>query len=68
MIAIDRFPERLQMAKESGAETVNYEEVDVYESLKEMTAVEVPNCCIDAVDGSARAMGWLMPTTERSKQ
>jgi len=40
VIAIDRFPYRLQMAKEmAGAtETVNYEEVDVYDALMEMTA------------------------------
>ena len=27
VIAIDRFPERLRMAREGGAETLNYEEV-----------------------------------------
>ena len=35
VIAIDRFPERLRMAREkAGAETLNYEEVDVREALK----------------------------------
>src|SRR5438270_12612526 len=34
VIAIDRFPERLRMAREhSGADTINYEEVDIYEAL-----------------------------------
>src|SRR5436853_1121411 len=39
VIAIDRVPERLRMAKEDGgAEVINYEEVDsVLETLKEMT-------------------------------
>src|SRR5205814_4620275 len=38
VIAIDRFPERLRMARQkSGAETINYEEADVYETLMEIT-------------------------------
>lgn len=51
VIAIDRFPERLQMAKERGkAEIINYEEVDdVGEVLKEMTGGRGPDACIDAV-------------------
>lgn len=50
VIAIDRFPERLRLAAEqSGAETLNYEEVDVLEALKEMTGGRGPDACIDAV-------------------
>jgi threonine dehydrogenase-like Zn-dependent dehydrogenase len=50
VIAIDRFPERLQMAKEQGkAEVINYEEVDAGEALKEMTGGRGPDRCIDAV-------------------
>ena len=50
VIAIDRFPERLQMAKEQGkAEIINYEEVDAGEALKEMTGGRGPDRCIDAV-------------------
>ena len=50
VIAIDRFPERLQMAQEQGkAEVINYEEVDAGEALKEMTGGRGPDCCIDAV-------------------
>jgi threonine dehydrogenase-like Zn-dependent dehydrogenase len=50
VIAIDRFPERLQMAKERGkAEVINYEEVDAGEALKEMTGGRGPDACIDAV-------------------
>jgi threonine dehydrogenase-like Zn-dependent dehydrogenase len=50
VIAIDRIPERLQMAKEQGkAEVLNYEEVDVGEALKEMTGGRGPDACIDAV-------------------
>ena len=50
VIAIDRFPERLQMAKEQGnAEVINYEEIDPGEALKEMTGGRGPDRCIDAV-------------------
>ncbi|MCC5634586.1 glutathione-dependent formaldehyde dehydrogenase [Nostoc sp. CHAB 5844] len=50
VIAIDRIPERLQMAKEQGkAEVLNYEQIDVGEALKEMTGGRGPDACIDAV-------------------
>jgi threonine dehydrogenase-like Zn-dependent dehydrogenase len=51
VIAIDRFPERLQMAREKvGSETISYEEVDsVLEALQEMTGGRGPDSCIDAV-------------------
>lgn len=50
VIAIDRFPYRLRMARErAGAETLNYEEVDVHETLRELTGGRGPDHCIDAV-------------------
>lgn len=50
VIAIDRIPERLQMAKEQcKAEVINYEEIDPGEALKEMTGGRGPDACIDAV-------------------
>lgn len=50
VIAIDRFPERLTMAKEqSGAEVMNYEEVSVQDTLLSMTGGRGPDACIDAV-------------------
>ncbi|HEY2324991.1 MAG TPA: zinc-dependent alcohol dehydrogenase [Thermoanaerobaculia bacterium] len=51
VIAIDRFPERLRLAREqSQAETVDYSEVDdVFTTLKEMTGGRGPDACIDAV-------------------
>ncbi|MGF1478700.1 MAG: zinc-dependent alcohol dehydrogenase [Cyanophyceae cyanobacterium] len=49
VIAIDRIPERMQLAKEAGAEVLNYEEIDAGEALKEMTAGRGPDRCIDAV-------------------
>ncbi|MBI5671433.1 MAG: glutathione-dependent formaldehyde dehydrogenase [Chloroflexi bacterium] len=58
VIAIDRFPERLQMAREHvGAEILNYMEVDVIEALKDITAGRGPDACIDAVGMEAHAGG-----------
>jgi len=56
VIAIDRFPERLRMAREkAGAETLNYEDVDIYDALKEMTGGRGPDACIDAVGMEAHS-------------
>ena len=58
VIAIDRFEYRLQMAREkAGAETLNYEEVDVIDALKEMTGGRGPDACIDAVGMEAHGHG-----------
>jgi threonine dehydrogenase-like Zn-dependent dehydrogenase len=74
VIAIDRFPSRLRMAREQGgAETIDYEEVDVHDALKEMTGGRGPDACIDAVGMEAHGMGYaydrlkqtLMLETER---
>jgi len=44
VIGIDRFPERLEMAKKQAkAEVINYEEVDAGEALKEMTGGRGPD-------------------------
>ena len=60
VIAIDRFPERLRMAERSGAETINYEELNVPETLKEMTGGRGPDACIDAVGMEAHSPGVQM--------
>jgi len=59
VIAIDRIPERLRMAREEGgAETINYEEVDsVLETLKDLTGGRGPDRCIDAVGMEAHGNG-----------
>jgi threonine dehydrogenase-like Zn-dependent dehydrogenase len=49
VIAIDAVPERLQMAEEGGAETINYEEQNVYEALMDRTGGRGPDGCIDDV-------------------
>jgi len=55
VIAIDKVPERLQMAEQGGAETINYEEENVYEKLMDMTGGRGPDSCIDDVGMEAHA-------------
>jgi threonine dehydrogenase-like Zn-dependent dehydrogenase len=58
VIAIDRVPERLHMAKhECKAEVINYEEIDAGEALKELTGGRGPDACIDAVGMEAHGTG-----------
>ncbi|GBF04042.1 alcohol dehydrogenase [Deinococcus aerius] len=57
VIAIDRFPERLEMARQLGAETLNYETDSVFERLKEMTGGRGPDSVMDAVGLESHAGG-----------
>ena len=58
VIAIDRFPYRLRMAHDKGgAETLNYEDVDIFEALRDMTGGRGPDSCIDAVGMEGHAPG-----------
>lgn len=58
VIAIDRIPERLQMARDvCKAEIINYEEVDAGEAVNEMTGGRGPDACIDAVGMEAHGTG-----------
>jgi threonine dehydrogenase-like Zn-dependent dehydrogenase len=58
VIAIDRFPYRLDMALKQGAEIINYEMVDsVIDTLNDLTAGRGPDSCIDAVGLEAHAPG-----------
>jgi threonine dehydrogenase-like Zn-dependent dehydrogenase len=50
VVAIDHYPTRLKMAEhECGAIPLNYEEEDVYWTLRDMTGGRGPDVCIDAV-------------------
>jgi len=72
VIAIDHYPTRLALAKELGAEILDYREVDVREALAEMTGGIGPDAVIDAVGLEAhgisidnildqvKAMGFLV--------
>jgi threonine dehydrogenase-like Zn-dependent dehydrogenase len=68
VIGIDRFPERLRMAREkAGAITLNYEDVDVLDSLRQMTGGRGPDACIDAVGMESHDHG-IIGAYDRVKQ
>ncbi len=70
VIAIDRVPERLQMAEEKGkAEVINFEKIEgsVYDRLQEMTKGRGPDRCIDAVGAEAHGSGSFDAVLDKAK-
>jgi threonine dehydrogenase-like Zn-dependent dehydrogenase len=49
VIALDNVPERLELARKAGAETLDDEDKEVQEKLRAMTNGRGPDHCIDAV-------------------
>jgi threonine dehydrogenase-like Zn-dependent dehydrogenase len=68
VIAIDRFPERLRLAREKcGAETIDYSRETVFDALMERTGGRGPDSCIDAVGMEAHGHGAMF-LLDRAKQ
>jgi threonine dehydrogenase-like Zn-dependent dehydrogenase len=67
VIGIDRFPERLELARQAGAEPLNYDEVDTLDTLRELTGGRGPDSCIDAVGMEAHMHG-VQHAYDRMKQ
>jgi threonine dehydrogenase-like Zn-dependent dehydrogenase len=68
VISIDRFPERLALAEQLGAETINYTEVgSVQEVLRERTGGRGPDSVIEAVGMEAHSTG-IQQVYDRTKQ
>jgi threonine dehydrogenase-like Zn-dependent dehydrogenase len=59
IIAIDRFPYRLQLAvdKAGATDVINYEQENVQDALRELTAGRGPDACIDCVGLEAHGTG-----------
>ena len=68
VIAIDRLPERLSMAKAGGAITINFDEESVLDRLKDLTQGKGPEKCIDAVGMEAHTTGSIDSMVDRVKQ
>ena len=69
VVVIDRFDYRLEIVRRNtGAETLNYEQVDVRDALKEMTAGRGPDGVIDAVGLEAHHDNPLLHSYDRVKQ
>ena len=67
VIAIDTVPERLEMARQGKAETIDFEKQDVYDTLMEMTKGKGPDSCIDAVGAEAHAGGSVDAVMDKAK-
>lgn len=68
VIAIDRFRERLDLARSDGrTETLDYSETEVFDQLKEMTGGRGPDRCIDAVGMEAHGT-FIDAVIDRMKQ
>jgi threonine dehydrogenase-like Zn-dependent dehydrogenase len=69
VVVIDRFPYRLrQVAEKTGADTLNYEEVDIAEELRWMTAGRGPDAVIDAVGLEADSDKTPLAVYDKVKQ
>ncbi len=67
VIAIDRVPERLALAEQSKAETINFDKEDVYDRLMEATNGRGPDRCIDAVGCEAHGTGSFDSILDKAK-
>jgi len=68
VVAIDRVPERLAMARDhGGAVTIDYEDEDVYDRLMQLTGGRGPDSCIDAVGTDAHGTD-VVANSDRVKQ
>lgn len=69
VVVIDRFDYRLEIAaRNTGATTLNYEQVDVRDALQELTAGRGPDACIDAVGLEAHHSNAALHAYDRGKQ
>jgi threonine dehydrogenase-like Zn-dependent dehydrogenase len=67
VIAIDRIPERLRLARHLKAEPLDYTQVNLLEALREITGGRGPDSCIDAVGMEAHGVG-ITYAYDRMKQ
>jgi len=67
VIAIDTVPERLALAREGGAETIDFMEDDVYDRIMELTKGRGADACIDAVGTEAEPSASLDSRWDRIK-
>ena len=67
VFAIDRVPERLALAAEHGAETIDEGKEDVYDVLMERTGGRLPECAIDAVGLEAHGTNLIEAAFDRAK-
>ena len=67
VIAIDTVPERLKMAADAGALTVDFMQDDVYERIQELTSGRGADACIDAVGTEPHTSASFDSMLDRAK-
>jgi threonine dehydrogenase-like Zn-dependent dehydrogenase len=68
VVAIDRVPERLTLAREAGrAEVIDLRHEAVYDRLMDMTGGRGPDRCIDAVGAEAHSTGSIDALYDKAK-
>ena len=68
VIAIDTVPERLALAKQAGAITIDFKADSVYDRINELTYGRGADACIDAVGTEAEATASFDSALDRAKQ
>jgi threonine dehydrogenase-like Zn-dependent dehydrogenase len=67
VIAIDTVPERLALAGQSGAITLDFREDDIYDRIQELTGGRGADACIDAVGTEADTFSGADAVLDRIK-
>jgi threonine dehydrogenase-like Zn-dependent dehydrogenase len=67
VLAIDTVPERLDLARAAGAETIDFMKEDVYDRIMELTKGRGADACIDAVGTEAEPMASADSMLDRIK-
>lgn len=67
VIAIDTVLERLEMAREAGAETLDFLDVDIYEKIRDLTNGRGVDASIDAVGSEANATASFDSVVDKIK-
>jgi threonine dehydrogenase-like Zn-dependent dehydrogenase len=68
VIAIDTVPERLALARQAGAMTLDFAKDDIYGNLQELTQGRGPDACIDAVGTEPHVGPSFDSILDRAKQ
>ena len=67
IIAIDTVPERLELARAAGAQTLDFHKDDIYERIQDMTHGRGADACIDAVGTEPDTIASLVSVLDRIK-
>lgn len=67
VLAIDTVPERLEMARAAGAETLDFAKLDIYDAIQQRTHGRGADACIDCVGTEPYTMSGIDAVVDRVK-